>query len=68
MVWQSLAKQDLAIAARTSSGCKFSFKSAKRGSVYVAYGDTPVPVGKDPEDTAGMIETYVDLVQGLLAQ
>ncbi|MYB75956.1 MAG: hypothetical protein F4X83_02450 [Chloroflexi bacterium] len=33
-----------------------------------AYGDTPAPVGMDPEDTASMIETYVDLVQGLLAQ
>ena len=33
-----------------------------------AYGDTPAPVGMDPEDTAGMIEAYVDLVQGLLAR
>ena len=33
-----------------------------------AYGDTPAPVGMDSEDTAGMIETYVDLVQELLAQ
>ena len=33
-----------------------------------AYGDTPAPVGMDPEDTAGMIETYVNPVQDLLAQ
>ena len=33
-----------------------------------AYGDTPAPVGMDPEDTASMTETYVDLVQGLLAR
>ena len=33
-----------------------------------AYGDTPAPIGMDPEDTASMIELYVDLVQGLLAR
>ena len=33
-----------------------------------AYGDTPAPAGMDPEDTASVIETYVDLVQGLLAR
>ena len=33
-----------------------------------AYGDTPAPVGMDPEDTASMIETYVDLVQEFLAR
>jgi len=33
-----------------------------------AYGDTPAPLGMDPEDTTRMIETYVDLVQGLLAR
>ena len=33
-----------------------------------AYGDTPAPIGMDPEDTASMIESYVDLVQGLLAR
>lgn len=33
-----------------------------------AYGDTPAPVGMDPEDTTSMIETYVDLVEKLLAQ
>ena len=33
-----------------------------------AYGDTPAPDGLDPEDTASMIETYVDLVQEFLAR
>ncbi len=33
-----------------------------------AYGDTPAPVGMDSEDTAGMIDSYVDLVQELLAR
>ena len=33
-----------------------------------AYGDTEAPVGLDPEDTACMIEAYVDVVQAMLAQ
>jgi hypothetical protein len=33
-----------------------------------AYGDTPAPDGMDAKVTASLIETYVDLVQGLLAQ
>ena len=33
-----------------------------------AYGDTQPPAGLDPEDTASMIEAYVEVVQAMLAR
>ena len=33
-----------------------------------AYGDTQAPDGLDPEDTASMIEAYVEVVQAMLAR